>query len=96
MSEGSEQCSRGGAENAEEESMRAVGLRKAETIFDRFANRGTTFSISLLSAPPREPIPAMSNPQQLVQKLWNYCSILRDDGLSYGDYPSAWLRVLSS
>lgn len=22
----------------------------------------------------------------LVQKLWNYCSILRDDGLSYGDY----------
>jgi type I restriction enzyme M protein len=28
----------------------------------------------------------MSNPQRLVQKLWNYCSILRDDGLSYGDY----------
>jgi len=27
-----------------------------------------------------------SNPQQLVQKLWNYCNILRDDGLSYGDY----------
>ena len=23
--------------------------------------------------------------QQLVSKLWNYCSILRDDGLSYGD-----------
>ena len=22
----------------------------------------------------------------IVQKLWNYCSILRDDGLSYGDY----------
>jgi type I restriction enzyme M protein len=21
-----------------------------------------------------------------VSKLWNYCSILRDDGLSYGDY----------
>jgi len=28
----------------------------------------------------------MSNPSQLVQKLWNYCNILRDDGLSYGDY----------
>ena len=28
----------------------------------------------------------MSTPQQLVQKLWNYCNILRDDGLSYGDY----------
>jgi type I restriction enzyme M protein len=23
---------------------------------------------------------------QLVQKLWNYCNILGDDGLSYGDY----------
>jgi type I restriction enzyme M protein len=28
----------------------------------------------------------MTNPQQLVSKLWNYCNILRDDGLSYGDY----------
>jgi type I restriction enzyme M protein len=29
----------------------------------------------------------MANPApQLVSKLWNYCSILRDDGLSYGDY----------
>jgi type I restriction enzyme M protein len=28
----------------------------------------------------------MSTPNQLVQKLWNYCNILRDDGLSYGDY----------
>jgi type I restriction enzyme S subunit len=27
----------------------------------------------------------MSNPTALVQKLWNYCNILRDDGLSYGD-----------
>ena len=28
----------------------------------------------------------MSNPTALVQKLWNYCNILRDNGLSYGDY----------
>src|SRR5213593_32667 len=28
----------------------------------------------------------MSDPAQLVQMLWNYCNILRDDGLSYGDY----------
>ena len=28
----------------------------------------------------------MSNPIALVQKLWNYCNILRDDWLSYGDY----------
>ena len=24
--------------------------------------------------------------QQIVQRLWNYCNVLRDDGLSYGDY----------
>lgn len=22
----------------------------------------------------------------LVHKLWNYCNVLRDDGMSYGDY----------
>ncbi|MBI2927894.1 MAG: SAM-dependent DNA methyltransferase [Verrucomicrobia bacterium] len=27
-----------------------------------------------------------SHSTALVQKLWNYCNILRDDGLSYGDY----------
>ena len=35
----------------------------------------------------------MSNPSAFVQKLWNYCNILRDDGLSYGDYPSTSLRT---
>jgi len=39
----------------------------------------------------------------IVQKLWNYCNVLSDDlsacehaqadGMSYGDYPSAWLRT---
>src|SRR5918911_1357643 len=24
--------------------------------------------------------------RQLVRKLWSYCNLLRDDGLSYGDY----------
>ena len=24
--------------------------------------------------------------QYIIQKLWNYCNILRDDGVSYGDY----------
>src|SRR5437764_4805286 len=28
----------------------------------------------------------MSGTSELIQKLWNYCHILRDDGLSYGDY----------
>jgi type I restriction enzyme M protein len=25
-------------------------------------------------------------PTNLVQRVWNYCNLLRDDGLSYGDY----------
>ena len=29
---------------------------------------------------------SMTTPNALVQRLWNYCNILRDDGLSYGDY----------
>jgi len=28
----------------------------------------------------------MSTNNGLVQKLWNYCNVLRDDGMSYGDY----------
>src|SRR5215213_8481385 len=30
--------------------------------------------------------PMANHSQQIVQRLWNYCNILRDDGLSYGDY----------
>ena len=26
------------------------------------------------------------SPSDIVQKLWNYCNVLRDDGMSYGDY----------
>ncbi len=26
------------------------------------------------------------NASTLVQKLWNYCNVLRDDGMGYGDY----------
>ena len=29
----------------------------------------------------------------IVQKLWNYCNVLRDYGMSYGDYPSTELRA---
>ena len=28
----------------------------------------------------------MSAQNGLVQRLWSYCNVLRDDGLSYGDY----------
>ena len=30
--------------------------------------------------------PGAEHSRQLVAKLWNYCNLLRDDGLSYGDY----------
>jgi len=30
--------------------------------------------------------PMNDHAHQLVQKLWNFCNLLRDDGLSYGDY----------
>jgi len=26
------------------------------------------------------------SPADIVQKLWNYCNVLRDDETSYGDY----------
>lgn len=29
---------------------------------------------------------ATNHAQQIVQRLWSYCNVLRDDGLSYGDY----------
>jgi|SRR6266853_3498394 len=29
----------------------------------------------------------MSNPSRLAQKLWNYCNILRDEGLSFRLHP---------
>ncbi len=37
----------------------------------------------------------MSNPQQLVQKLWNYCNFLRDDGLTKGEYVEQLTLLLS-
>jgi len=30
--------------------------------------------------------PISEHSRQLVSKLWNFCNLLRDDGLSYGDY----------
>lgn len=37
------------------------------------------------------------NPASIVQKLWNYCNVLRDDGMSYGDYVEqlTYLRIHS-
>ncbi len=28
----------------------------------------------------------LNDSSTIVQKLWNYCNVLRDDGVSYGDY----------
>jgi len=35
---------------------------------------------------PNESSPTMPDGRQVVQRLWNYCNVLRDDGVSYGDY----------
>lgn len=32
--------------------------------------------------------------ETLVSKLWNYCNVLRNDGLSYGDYVELRGRTL--
>ena len=29
------------------------------------------------------------SPSDITNKLWNYCHVLRDDGMSYGDYVEA-------
>src|SRR3989442_6857162 len=34
----------------------------------------------------RTTVATNNHSQQIVQKLWSYCNLLRDDGLSYGDY----------
>src|SRR5438874_3324260 len=34
----------------------------------------------------RTTVATNNHSQQIVQKLWRYCDLLRDDGLSYGDY----------
>jgi len=31
---------------------------------------------------------------QIVQKVWNYCNVLRDDGVSYGDYVEQLTYIL--
>jgi len=33
------------------------------------------------------------NSSRIVQKLWNHCNVLQDDGMSYGGYPSAKLMT---
>jgi transposase InsO family protein len=38
-------------------------------------------------APYFQRIRIKMNTSSIVQKLWNYCNVLRDDGMSYGDYP---------
>ena len=34
------------------------------------------------------------NTSNIVQKLWNYCNVLRDDGMSYGDYVEQFTYLL--
>ena len=34
------------------------------------------------------------NASSLVQKVWNFCHTLRDDGVGYGDYPEQLTYLL--
>jgi type I restriction enzyme M protein len=34
------------------------------------------------------------NASTLVQKLWNHCNVLRDDGMSHGDYVEQLTNLL--
>ena len=38
----------------------------------------------------------LNDPASIVQKLWNYCNVLRDDGVSYGDYVEQLTYLLFS
>jgi hypothetical protein len=29
----------------------------------------------------------------IIQRVWNYCNVLRGDGNSHGDYVERWLSV---
>lgn len=33
------------------------------------------------------------NSATIVQKLWNYCYVLRDDGMSYGRYAGSGREI---
>ena len=34
------------------------------------------------------------NAPQIVQKIWNYCDVLRDEGISYGNYVQQLTYIL--
>ncbi|MCJ7723406.1 MAG: type I restriction-modification system subunit M N-terminal domain-containing protein [Anaerolineales bacterium] len=34
------------------------------------------------------------NSSTIVQGVWNYCNVLRDDGISYGDYVEQLTNIL--
>ena len=35
-----------------------------------------------------------SEASAIIQKLWNYCDVLQDDGVSYGDYTQQLTNIL--
>lgn len=42
----------------------------------------------------KDDLESLLNSAALVQKLWNYCNVLRDDGMSYGDYVEQLMYLL--
>ena len=70
------------------------GAEAASILLDRIASeRGSSNSHDKATGTrpartvrPRVTAMSRSTADQIVQKLWNYCNVLRDDGLSYQDY----------
>ena len=50
----------------------------------------------ILDTPPEEQNLNTQSSATIVQRLWNYCNVLRDNGVSYGDYVDQrrWQAVL--
>ena len=63
----------------------------ASVLLERIAAETSIIQRSEASTEPANPRApreghGMSDSATIVQKLWNYCNVLRDDGLSYQDY----------
>src|SRR5579872_1517721 len=71
--------------------------RQSITMTTRTSNASMSLSTSSTSSMPsagKETAMSGNGAGQIVQKLWNYCNTLRDDGLSYGDYVQQLTNLL--
>ena len=53
---------------------------------DRRSDGDDASESSVATGAPMMQAQVTTDPKALVQRLWDFCDVLRDDGLSYGDY----------